>query len=187
MATRCPRCQKNEIALETFGVYRCPACGRIDADGKLLDLAAPPTDVPPEERVSFAPPPPKEWVPPGATERVRPISSPDANGPPTYLYAGVGLMFFISLAGALTGGSWAFAIGRWATLFALWTGRPWARGLSIFGSFVEIVVITVGLAILRGRLPAAAVAVAVVGLAADAAWLYVLFRPDTVRHFTKRA
>ncbi len=187
MATRCPRCQKNQVTLETFGIYQCPACGRIDADGKLLDIAAPPAELPPDERVSFAPPPPKEWVPAGATERVRPVAPVDASGPPTYLFAGIGLMFFMSLAGALTGGSWLSAVLRWGTLGALWTGRPWARNLSIFGSFIFIAGGIVVLTVLRAHLPRAAVAVAAVTLAAEGAWLYVLFRPETIRHFSKRA
>jgi hypothetical protein len=187
MATRCPRCQKNEIALETFGVYRCPACGRIDADGKLLDIAAPPPDVAPEERVSFAPPPPKAWTPPGATERVRPMELDSGSGPPTLLYAGVALMFFMSLANALTSGGWLFAVLRWGTLGALWTGRPWARTLSIFGSGLTIVGLSVMMAVLRSRFGPTQTAVVVVSVIAEVGWLYVLFRPETVRHFLRSA
>ena len=33
------------MVLETFGVFRCPSCGRVDADGTRLDTAALPVPV----------------------------------------------------------------------------------------------------------------------------------------------
>ena len=33
MAT-CPRCRTHELALESVGVFRCAACGRVNADGE---------------------------------------------------------------------------------------------------------------------------------------------------------
>ena len=33
---RCPRCRAHECTLETVGVFRCPACARVDADGEVI-------------------------------------------------------------------------------------------------------------------------------------------------------
>jgi hypothetical protein len=188
MATRCPRCQKKEITLETFGVYRCPACGRIDADGKLLDIAAPPPEVPPEERVSFAPPPPKEWVPPsGATPRLTAPVVPSAGGPPTMLFAACGLVALGWIVAAVSSGSWGCAVMEIASLFPLISGRPWARVLSIVGSVTSVLACVFVLVVARGQLPPNAAPYLMLSCAADAFWLYVLFLPETVRYFQRRS
>ena len=47
---RCPRCRES-ARLETFGVWVCERCGRVDADANtIVEVAAPPIG-------SFAPPP----------------------------------------------------------------------------------------------------------------------------------
>jgi hypothetical protein len=188
MATRCPRCQKKEITLETFGVYRCPVCGRIDADGNMLDIAAPPADVAPEERVSFAAPPPKEWVPPpGATPRIRVPVVPTSSGPPTMLFAACGLVALGWIVSAVASGSWPCAILEITSLFPLISGRPWARTLSIVGSLFTLAIALGVLILARGQLPPNATPYLMFSCAADAFWLYVLFLPETSRYFQRRA
>lgn len=185
MATRCARCQKEEVTLETFGVFRCPTCGRVDADGNILDTATPRTgEAASDERVSFAAGPP--WIPPDVAERARAeLTGVEADGPPTYLFAAVAIMGIIALASAMSTGAWMPTILRSATLAALATGRPWARTLSILGSALAIVGVFIVFGALRSFLPPSATPVLVVGLLAEGAWLYVLFRGDTVRYFTR--
>src|SRR6478752_7409919 len=62
---RCERCKTSDLALVTFGIYDCPVCGRVDADGNLLEAQAGADDTGPvtfgtveTERGSFAAPPP---------------------------------------------------------------------------------------------------------------------------------
>ncbi|MFO0681498.1 MAG: hypothetical protein U0234_05590 [Sandaracinus sp.] len=40
MASLCPRCGTHERTLESLGVFRCPACGRVNADGELIPEGA---------------------------------------------------------------------------------------------------------------------------------------------------
>ncbi|MDB4928579.1 MAG: hypothetical protein JWM10_1063 [Myxococcaceae bacterium] len=185
MANRCARCQQEDVTLETFGVFRCPACGRVDADGRALDAPPPaPGAVASGALGSFDAPPP--WVPPDVAERARAGLTTDATqGPPTWLFGAVLLMAIVSLASAVGTGAWIPTLGRLATLVALASGRSWARLLSIAGSGLSIVGACVALTVLRPYLPASAGPVLVVILVAEGAWLYVLFREDTVRYFSR--
>lgn len=180
MANRCGRCQKEDVTLETFGVFRCPACGRVDADGRALD-AAPPGGA---DDDAFAAPPP--WTPPDVAERARAgLVGGETRPPPTWLFGAVILTAIVALAGAVSTGAWSPAAVQVVMLGALATGRPWARVLSIALDSLSIVAVCVALALLRDRLPPAATRALVVHSLLDAAWIYVLFREDTVRYFTR--
>ena len=104
MATRCARCQAEEVTLETFGVFRCPACGRVDADGRALDAApSGPVEVAGDAHGSFAEPPP--WTPSDVAERARAaLTVAETTGPPTGFLVGVLVMAIVTLASAASSG-----------------------------------------------------------------------------------
>lgn len=180
MANRCVRCQKEDLTLETFGVFRCPACGRVDADGRLLD--APSTSASAAGDDPFAAPPP--WVPPDVTERARAgLVGVETKGPPAWLFGALTLSAIVALASAVSTGAWVPTAIHFLMLGALATGRPWARVLSIALDALSIVAVCVALVVLRRYLTPPLQRALVVGLVADAAWIYVLFREDTVRYF----
>lgn len=185
MATRCARCQAEEVTLETFGVFRCPACGRVDADGRALDAApSGPVEVAGDAQGSFAEPPP--WTPSDVAERARAVLTvAETTNPPTGFLVGVLVMAIVTLASAASTGAWVAAFLHFAMLAALATGRPWARMLSILGSGLSIVAVVIVLGWLRAYLPPSATPTLVVSLVADGVWLYVLFREDTVRYFAR--
>jgi hypothetical protein len=58
VGTRCPRCKEHELALETFGVFRCAKCGRMSIDGApIADGATEAPAVVTTGSASFAAPP----------------------------------------------------------------------------------------------------------------------------------
>ncbi len=180
MANRCVRCQKEDITLETFGVFRCPACGRVDADGRALDAG--PVGAASEE--AFAAPPP--WIPLDVAERAREgLVGSEARPAPTWLFGAVIVTAIVALASAASTGAWSPAAIQLAMLGALATGRPWARVLSIALDLLSIVVVCVVLVLLRDRLPPFLTRTLLVHSLLDAAWIYVLFREDTVRYFAR--
>ncbi len=185
MATRCARCQAEDVTLETFGVFRCPACGRVDADGRALDVVpSTPAEVAGAAQGTFAEPPP--WAPSDVAERARAaLTVAETPSPPTGFLVGVLVMAIVTVAGAAATGAWIAALVQLAMLAALATGRPWARMLSILGSGLSIVAVAIVLALLRSYLPPVATAVLAVSAVTDGVWLYVLFRDDTVRYFAR--
>ena len=177
VALRCPRCQQNEIALETFGVYRCPACGRIDADGHVLDPAsASPV------AVTFAPPPPRAWIPPGAPAPAEPAA---ATGPPGFFLAMLALDAILIVTAAAATRSAVRAFVGLAFLVPLLTGRPGARAISLLGATVEIGFCTLVLAMAH-QLSAFARGALVLDVVLQLVWIYTLFRADTVGYFARR-
>ena len=177
MANRCVRCQKEDVTLETFGVFRCPACGRVDADGNPLDAAV-------ASQQPFDAPPP--WTPPDIAEQARAaLVGAETRGPPTWFFGALLVSAIITLASAVSPGARAPAVLQVGMLAALASGRPWARLLAIAGSALSIVAVCVALAVLRAYLPPSATPALAVSALSDAAWIYVLFREDTVRYFAR--
>ena len=185
MATRCARCQAEDVTLETFGVFRCPACGLVDADGRALDVVpSGPVEVASNPQETFAEPPP--WTPSDVSARARAaLTVAETPSPPTGFLVGILVMAIVTLVSAASTGAWIAALVQFAMLAALATGRPWARMLSIFGSALSIVAVVIVLGWLRAYLPPSATPTLVVSLVADGVWLYVLFRDDTVRYFAR--
>lgn len=178
MALRCPRCQQNEIALETFGVYRCPACGRIDADGHVLDRSSASPAA-----VTFAPPPPRAWVPPGAA--AAPPEPATGASPPGFFLVMLALDAVLIVTAAAATRSAVRAFVGIAFLLPLLTGRPWARALSLFGATVEIAFCALVLLLVQ-QLSGFARGALVVDVVLQLVWIYTLFRADTVRYFARR-
>ena len=187
MATRCPRCQKQDISLETFGVYRCPTCGRIDADGLLLDPAAPgvaaAAGAVETGRASFAAPPPSAWVPPGAPAPT-PVAAP-GSGPPIFFLAMVVLDALMTLGSAVSAGNVLCGILGLAFLAPLATGKPWARNVALVGAALEVLLIVVLFTAFRAYVPSDARATLGAELVIQALWVYALMRPETVRYFER--
>lgn len=159
--------------LERFAVFRCAECGLVDADGRLVD---PPAGAP---RGSFAAPPPVDAV----AELRR--EGGGAAGVPSILLATLGASFFFT-ALVVAGServSWCGVVAVLVVHFALLTGRPWARVLSVFGSLVGIVLDLVVLVAFCTTPLARAVIVG--DIASSAFWLYVLARPDVTRYFER--
>lgn len=183
MATRCARCLDEDVTLETFGVFRCPACGRVDADGRSLD-AAPPAAPGAASDDPFGAPPPR--VPPDVTERARAeLTVASTRGPPAWLFGALIVTAVLTIASAVGTRAWGSAAVHLAMLGALATGRSWARVLCIALNFLSVVAACVALVMLRSYLPASVRPALVVGAFVDAIWIYVLFREDTVRYFTR--
>lgn len=183
MATRCARCQNEDVTLETFGVFRCPACGRVDADGRSLEVA-PPAPVAAANDDPFDAPPPR--IPMDVSERARAaLTGVETRGPPVWFFGALIVTAILTLASAAGTGSWGSAAIHLAMLGALATGRSWARVLCIALDALSIIAVCVLLVLLRAYVPAFMRPALVVGALIDAAWIYVLFREDTVRYFTR--
>jgi hypothetical protein len=185
MANRCARCQNEDVTLETFGVFRCPACGRVDADGRALDAPPPaPGAAANGSRGAFDEPPP--LAPTDVTERARAaLTGVETAGPPGWLFGTVLVMAIVDLATGVSTGAWGATLLELSALAALATGRRWARALALVSSGLSIVGACLALAFLRAYLPPRAGPVLAVSVVADAVWLYVLFRDDTVRYFSR--
>jgi hypothetical protein len=188
MALRCERCRTSELTLETFGVYRCPVCGRVDADGNLVDQPAEGDDTGPvtleTDRASFAAPPPPATVAPIAAS-IPTTSTPTSasSGLPTTFLATLGVVALVDLAGAIAAHAIYSVIGLIVFYGGLLTGKRWARTSAMAGA-----VLTIGLCAMAFVLPqiGAQIRVAMVVLiGANAWWLYVLSRADTAAHFAR--
>jgi hypothetical protein len=133
MALRCERCRKSELTLESFGVYRCAGCGRVDADGNLLDAAAADTialddaELEPvsdeaKARATFAP------APEPAARASGP--APLASSGPTASTLALALAGLVCVAGQIAIGAPTRAVIQLASFGALVTGKPWAYKLA---------------------------------------------------------
>lgn len=180
MANRCARCQKEDVTLETFGVFRCPACGRVDADGRSLDAS--PSSVPDSPPDPFGAPPPPVNI---AAQARAAVTTTASVGPPVWLFGAVLVMAVFDLAMAVGTRTWITRMLDLGALAGLATGRRWARTLAIVSSVLSIVGGVVALAFFRAYLPPFAGPALLVSVAVDALWLYVLFRDDTVRYFSR--
>jgi|GEM_PF-6085400 len=186
------------MVLETFGVFRCASCGRVDADGKLLDSAALPLPVPrviadlppsvaarqtpPREVVSepsqrFTPPPPSTTAGAAAVEPV------GKNGPPAIFFAGIGMMLLGTVFVVVATHQWCGLVLEVIVLTALASGRPWSRFLSIMFTALELVVIALMLLAGRHLLSPLGIFAFAQQAVVDGVWLYALFHRDTVRYF----
>jgi len=185
---RCERCRTSELTLETFGIYRCPVCGRVDADGNLV--GGEPADRADSTqptlletgRASFAAPPPAPAPSPIAASLTPTTSTPSREMPRIFLVT-LAITALIDVVGAMAGHSACSLVGLIVFYGGLLTGKPWARTVSMAGA-----VLTIGgcamLFVLVHASPQLRTALAVV-IAANAWWLYVLVRPDTVSYFTR--
>jgi hypothetical protein len=186
MANRCARCLNEDVTLKTFGVFRCPACGRVDADGRCLDAPPAPPSGAAEGTAAdpFGPPPPLAHTDVSAQARAA-LTTVATEGPPAWFFGAVLVMAVVDLAVGVGTHAWVATLLDLAALAALATGRRWARALAIVSATLTTVGGCLALAFLRSYLPAYAGPVLVVSVAADAVWLYVLFREDTVRYFSR--
>lgn len=175
------------MALVSFGVYQCPNCGRVDADGN--PLAPPPQasvvidDPAMAPRGSFAPPPPSPSTSFSAASVTVPTRA--SNELPTVFLATLAALVLVDAGSALASHSVLGAVFQIATAVPLFTGKPWARTLAMAGAVLLIGLCGMGIAVLHGLPGNVRIALAVVILT-NAWWLYVLLRPDTVAYFSRR-
>lgn len=179
MALRCPRCSAHEIALETFGVYRCVQCGRIDADGRLLTSESAPG------APAFAPPPPAAVAGPSAADLVR-KESLGGSAPPPFFLAMVSLDALLIGVVAIASGNIVRAFLSYGFLVPLMSGKEWARALALLGAMVEIVLVVVLFTASGVQWPGWLRALFVLDVVAQVVWIYTLFRADTVRYFAQK-
>ncbi|MFO0683044.1 MAG: hypothetical protein U0234_13390 [Sandaracinus sp.] len=179
MALRCERCRTADLTLESFGVYQCPNCGRVDADGHVLDGREDDKTGPQvldTGRASFvAPPPPGAGVP---------IAAAPSGGRemPKLFFATLVISGLLNLGSALMTHSVLGFVMSALFYGALFTGKSWARWLSVFGSLASIVLCVLVIAVFRTAPPVVRMLLTVVVLT-DGWWLYVLMRPDTAAYF----
>lgn len=198
MALRCERCRTGDLTLESFGVYRCPNCGRVDADGNTLgdgvttdraDSTQP--TILETGRASFAAPPPVPGPGPGSgpapytslTSAAPSASMHASRDLPQVFLATLAVTGLIDAAGALASHSACSLVSLLFFYGGLLTGKPWARTLSMAGAVLTIGVCAMGFVMIHGN-PTVRIALGVV-IMANAWWLYVLVRPDTVRYFAR--
>jgi hypothetical protein len=186
MALRCERCRTSELTLETFGVYRCPVCGRVDADGNLVDQPADADDTGPVTletgRASFAAPPPTANVAPIAST-ISTTTTNASGGLPTTFLATLAVVALVDLAGAIAAHAIYSVVGMLFFYAGLLTGKRWARTSAMAGA-----VITIGLCAMAFVLPQIGTSIRIamtVLIAANGWWLYVLSRADTAAHFAR--
>lgn len=188
---RCERCKTSELTLVTFGVYDCPVCGRVDADGNAVGGApearadsTQPTILDTGRASFVAPPPPSA------------LSASIATGPEIVGSGGIPMLFLgtvaalglVDVAEAIQTRSPFGLLLQAGTMVALLTGKRWARTLAIAGA-----VLMIGLsAMLFVALRHVSVPggngygiVAIVSIVLNAWWLYVLLRSDTVAYFSR--
>lgn len=178
---RCERCKTSELTLVTFGVYDCPVCGRVDADGNVLggkggDDTGPQTFE--SERASFVAPPP---VGASVPIVIRPEGKHDM---PTVFLATMVISGLFDVGSALATRSILGFVLRVAFYGALLTGKPWARSFSIVGAGLSMV-LSVALVLVFPSASNLVRTLLTVSLVANGWWLYVLLRPDTVAYFTR--
>lgn len=181
MALRCERCRTADLTLESFGVYQCPNCGRVDADGHLVDARDDDKTGPQvldTGRASFVAPPPR-------TVDVPITAAPQGAREMPKLFLGTLVVSgLLNLGSALMSHSvLAFVL---SALFygALFTGKSWARWLSVLGSIGSILLCVLVIAVFRTAPPVFRMVLTVVVLT-DGWWLYVLMRPDTAAYFRR--
>ncbi len=196
---RCERCRTTDLTLVSFGVYQCPVCGTVDADGNLLqsvhtEPAARADATQPNVREhavveagrsSFAAPPPIS--PMAAALAVQPASPASApigtHDLPKLFLATVVVLSMLDLVGAAQSRNIIALVLGLGTNAALITGKRWARTLNIAGAVCAIGGAAMIFVMAHGRGPLAIVCV--VGIVAYGWWLYVLLRPDTVAYFSR--
>lgn len=189
MALRCERCRTAELTLVSFGVYQCPNCGRVDADGNVLEKtpgedradSTQPTILE-TGRASFAAPPPAATPSPIASGLSTASAMPSREMPGMFL-ATLAVAALIDVAGAIASHSLCTLLGLAVFYGPLLTGKRWARTLSMAGAVLTIGLCAMAFVALHGNATArAAFAVVIV---ANAWWMYVLLRPDTVAYFSR--
>ena len=184
MGVRCERCKTHDLTLETFGVYQCPACGRVDADGNLVGQTPSADDTGPQifetGRASFVAPPPAS--PMAASVASAAPAATSSTGIPVLLLGTIAAIVLIDLAEAVQTDSPLSLLLQAGTMVALVTGKPWARALAMAGAVLMIGLSAMLFVALRGPYGV----VAAVTIAMNAWWLYVLLRPDTVAYFSRR-
>lgn len=182
MALRCERCRTADLSLESFGVYQCPSCGRVDADGHLLDARDDEKTAPQlldTGRASFVAPPPS-----GTSVPIAVVSPSTARTMPTILLATLVVSALLNLGGSLANHSILGFVLSALFYGALFTGKNWARVTSIFGSVVSVLLCLVVIVLV----PSASTALRIlmtVTVVTDGWWLYVLMRPDTIAYFQR--
>ncbi len=192
MALRCERCRTADLTLESFGIYQCPNCGRVDADGHLLDARDDDRTGPQmldTGRASFVAPPPAGPGPAGlASAPVRDLgahASPSAaRDMPTLFFGTLVVSALLNLGGALaTHSVLGFVL---SALFygALFTGKNWARLSSMFGAAVSVLLCLVVIVLFPSASTVVRMLMTTIVIT-DGWWLYVLMRPDTVAYFRR--
>ncbi len=194
---RCERCRTSDLTLVSFGVYQCPVCGTVDADGNLLqsDRTEPAARADATQpnvrehaivdagRSSFAAPPP---ISPIAAAMVsQPVSSAQASTPdlPKLFLATVVALTMLDLVAAAQSRNVLGLVLGLGMNAALITGKRWARTLAIAGAVVAIGGAAMLFVIAHGHGPLGIACI--VGIVAYGWWLYVLLRPDTVAYFSR--
>lgn len=187
MGLRCERCRTADLTLLRFGVYTCPNCGQVDADGNILADAGTsradstqPTVIETGRASFVAPPPPSAPLPAGSVAAAAPTGTRDLPG---IFLATVAVLGLIDVAEAVHTRSVLTLVLQLGTMGALVTGKPWARTLAIAGGVLGIGLAAMLFVAMRGQSGYAVIATVVMG--ANAWWLYVLFRPDTVAYFKR--
>lgn len=194
---RCERCRTSDLTLVSFGVYQCPVCGTVDADGNLLqsdhtEPAARADETQPNVhavveagRSSFAAPPPISPI--AAALAAQPSSTASApigtHELPKLFLATVVVLSMLDLVGAAQSRNIIALVLGLGTNAALITGKRWARTLAIGGAVLAIGLCAMAFVVVHGRGPYGIASG--VGIVAYGWWLYVLLRPDTVAYFSR--
>lgn len=177
---RCERCRTAELRLESFGVYQCPTCGRVDADGNVLGGERAHSTQPmtiETGRASFAAPPPQQ---------IAAISMPTITGTrdlPTMFLGTVAVLGLIDMVEAVQARNPLTLLLQAGTVIALLTGKRWARTLAIGGAVAFIGLAAMLFVAFHGAAPYGVLCAVTIVL--QGWWLYVLLRPDTVAYFSR--
>lgn len=187
MALRCERCRTADLTLESFGVYRCPNCGRVDADGNVLGDggataeradATQPTILETGRASFVAPPPPSPMV-----SAVSSLPATTGREMPGLFLATVGVLGLIDVVEAVQSRSPISLILQGSTMIALLTGKKWARTLAMGGAVLLIGLAAMAFVATHGAAPYGLLCAVTIVL--NGWWLYVLLRPDTVAYFSR--
>jgi hypothetical protein len=184
---RCERCKTSELSLVTFGVYDCPVCGRVDADGNLVSGGEATTrgdstdpNILDTGRASFVAPPPPS--PLAASAQPVPDTA-GSTGIPGLFLATIAVIVLLDVVEAIQTNSPISLLLQVGTMAALVTGKRWARTLAMAGAVLMIGLGGMLFVAMRGHAPYGALAAITIGT--NAWWLYVLLRPDTVKYFSR--
>lgn len=192
MALRCERCRTADLTLVSFGIYQCPNCGRVDADGNVLEAhpgeeradSTQPNLLLDTGRASFAAPPPMTTSPiaSGLPAVPSPSGSTAQGGVPGVFLATLAVVALLDLVSAIASHDLLSALGL-AFYVPLLTGKSWARTLSMAGAVLTIGLCAMGFVMVHGN-PTLRIALLTL-IVANAWWLYVLLRADTVAYFSR--
>lgn len=178
---RCERCKTSDLTLVSFGVYTCPVCGRVDADGNLLDQPRGDATGPQTFETgtsSFVAPPPV-----GAATPMVAAPPPTRDIPMVFLVT-MGVLALLDIGAVMASHNVCGFVVRCSFYGAIFTGRPLARAWMMICALLSIAG-AVGLVVMFPTITPIVRALLTANVLANAWTLYVLLRPDTVAYFTR--